>query len=73
MNPNLLTEDEVKGLLTSAVEAHGALLESDAIALLTWAENVRLKSTCLDLVVAGKLQIRWEDDEPHFSTVEVCS
>lgn len=67
---SLLSEEEAGILIESCIKPGGVVFESDAIAVLKWAESVRLSATCLDMALAGKLQIQYQDGEPAFKTVE---
>lgn len=70
----LLTEDEIKIILMASIAANGdkGTTEEDMLKAVRWAEGVRVDAGLLELVLAGSLFIRIEEDEnnPSFITPE---
>jgi len=65
----ILTSDEMVVLGGQAFKAgNGEPLDQDImVALIEWAENVRLENKLLDMILAKKLVIRWVNGgEPQF-------
>lgn len=67
-----LNTEEAAQLFAACPQAHAleGLPEEQAEDLIQWAESIRLANTCLELVLAGKLQIKIIDGEPCFSAVK---
>lgn len=62
---HLVTEDEWKTLIFSANDYNnGPIFDTQAEGLLRWAENIRLGSILLDLVLNGLANIVPNDDDP---------
>lgn len=65
---SLLSDEEAQALILSCCRARpkrGAA-EDEIVKVIEWAERVKLDTLTLEMVLDGKMDVRWKRGEIHF-------